>query len=387
MNQETPAGAKSGRTGQRRRESDARNPRPDSEQSTIGEPRDKPLIQGAGPRSTRNTQAGERTLELDVEGVDPVALLGPADATLHTLAAFFRTRIVVRAGKVLLSGPAEEQEELVELFGRLVQRCRSGEAVTPELLEAEVGAIRASRRRVKPAEAGADILVVRTPRKTIVAKSANQRAYLEAIARSEVVLAIGPAGTGKTYLAVATAVEALVSGRANRIVLTRPAVEAGESLGFLPGTLKEKVDPYLRPLYDALFDMVPGERMRRLLEEEVIEVAPLAYMRGRTLSDSYIILDEAQNTTSTQMRMFLTRLGWNSKAIVTGDTTQIDLPHSHTSGLVEAESLLGAVPGIKIVRFNETDVVRPPLVSRIITAYEARFAKEGNRGEDTGPEY
>ncbi len=326
-------------------------------------------------------------MELDVEGVDPVALLGPADATLHTLAAFFRTRIVVRAGKVLLSGPAEEQEELVELFGRLVQRCRSGEAVTPELLEAEVGAIRASRRRVKPAEAGADILVVRTPRKTIVAKSANQRAYLEAIARSEVVLAIGPAGTGKTYLAVATAVEALVSGRANRIVLTRPAVEAGESLGFLPGTLKEKVDPYLRPLYDALFDMVPGERMRRLLEEEVIEVAPLAYMRGRTLSDSYIILDEAQNTTSTQMRMFLTRLGWNSKAIVTGDTTQIDLPHSHTSGLVEAESLLGAVPGIKIVRFNETDVVRPPLVSRIITAYEARFAKEGNRGEDTGPEY
>jgi len=227
---------------------------------------------------------------------------------------------------------------------------------------------------------------VRTPRKTIFAKSPNQKEYLRAIGSAEVVLAIGPAGTGKTYLAVAAAVEALVAGRANRIVLTRPAVEAGESLGFLPGTLKDKVDPYLRPLYDALFDMVPAERMRRLMEEEVVEVAPLAYMRGRTLSDSYIILDEAQNTTSTQMRMFLTRLGWNSRAIVTGDITQIDLPHAHASGLVEAESLLGFVPGIRIVRFDRSDVVRPPLVSRIISAYEGRQTHRGRKSEDSGPE-
>ncbi len=312
----------------------------------------------------------------------------------------------MREGSIRLSGPVEEREELVELLKRLLRKCSRGENITPELIEAEIEFLRAGRRNGKP-EDELQPISVRTPRKTIFAKSANQQAYLRAINQYDVVLAIGPAGTGKTYLAVAAAVQALVSGRANRIVLTRPAVEAGESLGFLPGTLKDKVDPYLRPLYDALFDMVPAERMRRLLEEEVIEIAPLAYMRGRTLSDSYIILDEAQNTTSTQMRMFLTRLGWNSKAIVTGDVTQIDLSHPHTSGLVEAEAFLGRVPGISIVRFNEADVVRPPLVSRIITAYEMRLGRRPssrgqaeaeneekvsdagteNHAEDTGPEH
>lgn len=267
----------------------------------------------------------------------------------------------------------------------MLKRCRRGEAVTPELVEAEIDSLRQGKKNGETVNA--EEFALRTPRKTIVAKSQNQQEYLRAIARRDVVLAIGPAGTGKTYLAVAAAVQALVSGRANRIVLTRPAVEAGESLGFLPGTLKDKVDPYLRPLYDALFDMVPAERVRRLIEEEVVEVAPLAYMRGRTLSDSYIILDEAQNTTSTQMRMFLTRLGWNSKAIVTGDVTQIDLARPHASGLVEAESFLGTVPGISIIRFNEADVVRPPLVSRIITAYESRFSREERKGEDSGPEH
>ncbi len=335
---------------------------------------------------------------ISIEGIDPVCLLGPADANLHVLAKHYRTRVVVRSGRVRLSGPAEEEPELLELFHRLMERCRKGEVISPELVEAEIrrrkteggGTNRQehgeSKRR--KAEKGArnsetgtrsshDELTVRTPRKTIITKGPNQQAYLRAIAQNDIILAIGPAGTGKTYLAVAVALEAFVSGRANRIVLTRPAVEAGESLGYLPGTFREKVDPYLRPLYDALFDMMPIERVKRLIEEEVIEVAPLAYMRGRTLSDSYIILDEAQNTTSTQMRMFLTRLGWNSKTIVTGDITQIDLAQPDSSGLVEAEQRLHSVKGISICRFTEKDVVRPPLVSRIITAYERKMKTEG----------
>jgi phosphate starvation-inducible PhoH-like protein len=278
----------------------------------------------------------------------------------------FSSRIVARGGELILSGPFPEEAELVATVERLLARCRRGEVLSPDLVDAECG-------RSAPAdEAGPDPLTLKTPRKVIVAKTANQRGYVGAMRTNDIIFAIGPAGTGKTYLAVAAAVEALTSGRASRIILTRPAVEAGESLGYLPGSFKDKVDPYLRPLYDALFDMMPLEKARRLIEEEVIEVAPLAFMRGRTLSDAYIILDEAQNTTSTQMRMFLTRLGWNSRAIVTGDITQIDLTHHHVSGLVEAEERLAAVPGIAIVHMTGQDVVRPPLVSRIIAAYDTR---------------
>ena len=355
------------------------------------DPPEEPGGKTAAGDSRKSKSKNQPTI-VDIEDVDPLALLGPADANLHVLAAHYPVEVVVRSGQVFLSGPAEERRELAELLDRLIGRCRKGEVVSAELLEAEIGRFKGKGpggRGIKGSreEEESGQLTVRTPRKTIVAKSRNQQDYLQAISRSDIVLAIGPAGTGKTYLAVATAVEALHGGRASRIVLTRPAVEAGESLGFLPGSLKDKVDPYLRPLYDALFDMVPAERMRRLIEEEVIEIAPLAYMRGRTLSDSYIILDEAQNTTSTQMRMFLTRLGWNSRAIVTGDITQIDLPHAHVSGLVEAEALLAAVPGIRIVRFNESDVVRPPLVSRIITAYEGRTTRENRGNENKGPEH
>jgi len=296
--------------------------------------------------------------------------LGPADVNLKVLTQRFQTRVVVREGMVRLSGPETEQAELTELFNRLLARCRAGEVLSPELVAAEVANLRSAVGDRK-AQAG-NPLTIRTPRKTIVAKSPNQRRYLQAIADNDIVFAIGPAGTGKTYLAVAVALEALTTGRASRIILTRPAVEAGESLGYLPGTFKEKIDPYLRPLYDALFDMMPLARVKALIDEEVIEVAPLAFMRGRTLSDGFIILDEAQNTTSSQMKMFLTRLGWNSKAVVTGDVTQIDLAHQHTSGLIEAEELLRACPGIAVVRFDEGDVVRPPLVSRIIKAYENR---------------
>jgi phosphate starvation-inducible PhoH-like protein len=286
---------------------------------------------------------------ISVEDIDPLALLGPADVNLTTLAKHYKTAIVVRDGRIMLSGPKAEESELMGLLDRLLARVRRGEPLSPELISAEVDRLRRSREP-GAAKGEPEVLAIRTPRKAIFAKTHNQRIYLQAIQRSDIILAVGPAGTGKTYLAVAAALESLVSGHSSRIILTRPAVEAGESLGYLPGTFKEKVDPYLRPLYDALFDMMPMERVQRLIEQEVIEVAPLAFMRGRTLSDAYIILDEAQNTTSTQM----------------------DLAAANTSGLIEAVERLTGVTGISIVRLTDADVVRPPLVSRIIRAYENR---------------
>jgi phosphate starvation-inducible PhoH-like protein len=207
-------------------------------------------------------------------------------------------------------------------------------------------------------------------KKILAPKSVNQRRYLEAIERNDLVIGVGPAGTGKTYLAVAMGISALMNKQVARIILTRPAVEAGERLGFLPGTLQEKVDPYLRPLYDALYDMLDGERVEKLLERNVIEVAPIAFMRGRTLNDSFIILDEAQNSTAEQMKMVLTRQGFNSKMVVNGDITQIDLPAGRRSGLVDALEILKGVEGISVVLFDEKDVVRHPLVQRIVKAYE-----------------
>lgn len=214
-------------------------------------------------------------------------------------------------------------------------------------------------------------------KKQVAPKSATQRRYIEAIQNKDVVFGIGVAGTGKTYLAVAMAVQALMQKQVNRIVLARPAVEAGEKLGFLPGDLQDKVDPYLRPLYDALFDLIDYERVTKLLEKRVIEVAPLAFMRGRTLSDAFIILDEAQNTTSEQMKMFLTRIGFGSKAVITGDVTQIDLPTGKRSGLVEADRILSNVKDIEFVYFTEKDVVRHHLVQMIIRAYEEHTSKGG----------
>ena len=212
-------------------------------------------------------------------------------------------------------------------------------------------------------------------KKQVAPKSATQRRYIETIQQKDIVFGIGPAGTGKTYLGVAMAVQALMQKQVNRIVLARPAVEAGEKLGFLPGDLQEKVDPYLRPLYDALFDLVDYERVTKLLEKRVIEIAPLAFMRGRTLSDAFVILDEAQNTTSEQMKMFLTRIGFGSKAVITGDVTQIDLPTGKRSGLVEAERVLAGIDGIDFVYFSDKDVVRHKLVQMIIKAYEEHGKK------------
>jgi phosphate starvation-inducible protein PhoH and related proteins len=219
-------------------------------------------------------------------------------------------------------------------------------------------------------------------KRNVTPKTLNQKLYLEAIEKYDMVFGIGPAGTGKTYLAVSMAVKALLDKKVNRIVLTRPAVEAGERLGFLPGTLQEKIDPYLKPLYDALYDMLDVERVDRHLERGVIEIAPIAFMRGRTLNDSFVILDEAQNTTPEQMKMFLTRIGYNSKAVITGDITQIDLPTGKLSGLIEARNVISGVEGISFIHFNEKDVVRHPLVQRIVRAYEA-YSAQNIAGQQT----
>jgi phosphate starvation-inducible PhoH-like protein len=216
-------------------------------------------------------------------------------------------------------------------------------------------------------------------KKTVTPKNASQRRYMEEIESHDMTFGIGPGGTGKTYLAVAMAVSALLTKQVNRIILARPAVEAGERLGFLPGTLQEKIDPYMRPLYDALYDMLDADKLERFLEKGIIEVAPLAFMRGRTLNDSFVILDEAQNTTSEQMKMFLTRLGFNSKAVITGDVTQIDLPTGKKSGLVEAMEICGRIPGISVNQFGEKDVVRHNLVQQIIRAYEEHDAAHPQR--------
>ena len=226
-------------------------------------------------------------------------------------------------------------------------------------------------------------------KKTVTPKNASQRRYMEEIETHDMTFGIGPGGTGKTYLAVAMAVSALLTKTVNRIILARPAVEAGERLGFLPGALQEKIDPYMRPLYDALYDMLDADKLERFLEKGIIEVAPLAFMRGRTLNDSFVILDEAQNTTSEQMKMFLTRLGFNSKAVVTGDITQIDLPQGKKSGLVEALEICGRIPGISVIQFGEKDVVRHNLVQQIIRAYEEYDGAPGQRsgnGKSQGKE-
>ncbi|MEO0102613.1 MAG: PhoH family protein [candidate division WOR-3 bacterium] len=305
-------------------------------------------------------------ISVPLKGIDPILILGIADSNLAFISKFFSSQIIVRNDRVRIWGPQKEAEEVRTLFLNLFKRLRRGETLNPQVIKEEIEKVK-SEIQSTPEEKE---LGITTPKKVIYPKTEHQKEYLKAIDEYDIVIAIGPAGTGKTYLAVAKAISSLLSGKVERIILTRPAVEAGESLGFLPGDFREKVSPYLRPLYDALFDMLPIEKVKRLIDEEVIEVAPLAYMRGRTLSDAFIILDEGQNTTQTQMKMFLTRLGYNSKAIVTGDITQIDLQGKTLSGLVDAKNRLSKVSGVQIVYFDQSDVTRPGIVSRIIRAYE-----------------
>ena len=303
------------------------------------------------------------------------ALFGPYDQNIKYLESLLSVRVGGRGAELIVEGDEADVaivERILKDFSQLFAEGRTPS--TSELRDAfkqiaddRVSSLRdllTGQKKINPGG-----------RKQVTAKGPNQKRYLEAIENNDIVFGIGPAGTGKTFLAVAMAVQFLLSKRVNRIVLARPAVEAGEKLGFLPGDLQDKVDPYLRPLYDSLFDLMEVEKATRFLEKRVIEVAPLAFMRGRTLSDAFIILDEAQNTTSEQMKMFLTRIGFGSKAVITGDVTQIDLPSGRKSGLVEAQRVVSGIDGIVFVQFDERDVVRHQLVQMIIKAYDEHNKK------------
>jgi phosphate starvation-inducible PhoH-like protein len=313
-----------------------------------------------------------KKIELPPRGLE--TLFGVHDQNIKYLESLLDVRIDARGQDVSIDGDPKDVETVERILQDFSDLFKEGKHFTDKELReafAQIAEDRAfslrdyfTKARFNPAG-----------KKQVAPKSVNQRKYIQAIQEKDVVFGIGVAGTGKTYLAVAMAVQALMQKQVNRIVLARPAVEAGEKLGFLPGDLQDKVDPYLRPLYDALFDLIDYERVTRLLEKRVIEVAPLAFMRGRTLSDAFIILDEAQNTTSEQMKMFLTRIGFGSKAVITGDVTQVDLPTGKRSGLVEAERILSKLEGIEFVYFTDKDVVRHKLVQLIIRAYEEQGKK------------
>ena len=302
-----------------------------------------------------------------------MALAGEAEATLHRLEALTGASLVLRGLSLHLRGRASQLERasgLVELLRPLWQE---GQSITQVDVQTALTALDTGRGEEHRA-LGGQVLATSRSGRPVRPRTLRQKAFVEAIERHDLTLAIGPAGTGKTFLATVQAVRMLQERKVERLILTRPAVEAGERLGFLPGDLQQKVDPYLRPLYDALHSLLGNERTAQLLEKGTIEVAPLAYMRGRTLADAFVILDEAQNTTCAQMRMALTRLGENSRMVVTGDTTQIDLPPGQLSGLVEAAQVLQGVEGVAICRFGDADVVRHPLVQRLVQAYASRDA-------------
>jgi len=310
-----------------------------------------------------------------------VSLLGSRDELLQVIEEEFDSDIHVRGNEITVTGSATEAATIGELFEELTALIASGTEVTAEIVQRSVAMLR-RKSGARPADVlTLDILSTRG--RTIRPKTLNQKRYVDAIDKHTIVFAIGPAGTGKTYLAMAKAVKALQAKEVNRIILTRPAVEAGERLGFLPGTLYEKIDPYLRPLYDALHDMVDPDSIPRLLAAGTIEIAPLAYMRGRSLNDSFIILDEAQNTSAEQMKMFLTRLGFGSKIVVTGDVTQVDLPAGQVSGLRMIQDVLDGVPDVYFCKLTAHDVVRHRLVADIVDAYArydaARAAAEAGR--------
>ncbi len=297
-------------------------------------------------------------------------LSGDMDRNLKMIEKLTGVQVGVRGEKMFFNGPEKKVEDVQRLVVDIIDNLGKGRSITNGDIEHIFRQLN-NGAAADYSELASETMVL-TPRKSVVPKSRNQKLYLERIGSDDIVFGVGPAGTGKTYLAMAAAVKALVSKEVSRIILTRPAVEAGEKLGFLPGDMYEKVNPYLRPLYDALFDMLSAEKALKMLERGVIEIAPLAFMRGRTLNDSFVILDEAQNTTTEQMKMFLTRLGFDSRAVITGDITQIDLPHRNSSGLVEVMDILGDIQGISFVAFSEKDVVRHPLVQAIIKAYEKR---------------
>jgi phosphate starvation-inducible PhoH-like protein len=311
-----------------------------------------------------------------------ISLLGSSDELLRALERAFDSDIHVRGNEFTITGPPDETAVIVRLVEELIELAKSGTHVTPDTIERMVHML-TTPGQARPV----DVLttnILSNRGKTIRPKTVNQKRYVDTIDRHTVVFGIGPAGTGKTYLAMAKAVKALQDKEVNRIILTRPAVEAGERLGFLPGTLYDKIDPYLRPLYDALHDMLDPDSIPKLMAAGTIEVAPLAYMRGRTLNDSFIILDEAQNTSPEQMKMFLTRLGFGSKIVVTGDVTQVDLPGGQTSGLRTIETILRDIDDIAFCRLSSEDVVRHKLVGRIVDAYGRYDEAQGDRRAQNG---
>jgi phosphate starvation-inducible PhoH-like protein len=329
--------------------------------------------------------------KIKIEGTDTFGLLGLNDSNLEIVERRFDATVVVRGDTITLRGSGAELDHLERIFKELLFLLKKNGSLTTNDVETVIDLVTANGEPAVPKTFASgfttdelDNVILFTKNSIIRTKTPGQREYLKQIRSNDIVFAVGPAGTGKTYLAVAFAVASLKNNEITKIVLTRPAVEAGESLGFLPGDLKEKIDPYLRPLYDALDDMIPAEKLRGYLEKRVIEIAPLAYMRGRTLNNAFVILDEAQNASAMQMKMFLTRLGPNSRAIVTGDVTQIDLPSKQSSGLVQIQEVLRGVEGIAFVYFDRQDVVRHRLVKDIIDAYE-KYHNGGPQGGEVTP--
>ncbi len=317
----------------------------------------------------------------DVEVTDPALLLrltGPNSSCLRALEAEFDVTMGLRGHTIRIQGSPKSVAGVERVLAELLD-VLSDRKLSPSEIARAARTLR-DHPELRLRDLFDDVVLITSSRRTVTPKGIAQQNYVQAIRNSDVVFGIGPAGTGKTYLAMAMAVHALQQKRVKRIILTRPAVEAGERLGFLPGDLADKVNPYLRPLYDALHDMMDYERVGVLMQKGTIEVAPLAFMRGRTLNDAFVILDEAQNTTPEQMKMFLTRLGFHSKAVVTGDITQIDLPEGRPSGLQDAEGLLSSVEEIEFCRFTDVDVVRHPLVQRIVRAYDERDARKKAQG-------
>ncbi|HXZ02067.1 MAG TPA: PhoH family protein [Stellaceae bacterium] len=319
------------------------------------------------------SDAGDGRVQMQFDDNSLLAqLFGERDENLDRIERQLGVSVVSRGNRIAISGPTQRTDVARTALSALYDRLKRGLEVDGAAVDA---ALRLAQSRPGRRDLWTEGEEIRTRKRRISARSPNQAAYIRALREHELVFALGPAGTGKTYLAVATAVDMMMSGTVERIVLSRPAVEAGERLGFLPGDLREKVDPYLRPLYDALYDMLPGDQVMKRLASGEIEIAPLAFMRGRTLANAFVILDEAQNTTPVQMKMFLTRLGENARMAVTGDLSQIDLPQGAQCGLRDALETLRGVDGLSVVEFNETDVVRHPLVSRIVRAYDQREGK------------
>ena len=317
--------------------------------------------------------AEKKSLSLLLEGIDQRLLFGQNDVSLRIIESSFVARVVARGDRLTIEGAPRDVDQVARLVDDLVTRIRQGDIITEQYLHYAISMVKENGFG-PAAEISTENLLTSALKKAIKPKTVGQSRYVEAVDRHDLVFSIGPAGTGKTYLAVAMAVAELKANRVKRLVFTRPAVEAGESLGFLPGDIRAKVDPYLRPVYDALYDMLQPDKIRKLLDLGVIEIAPLAFMRGRTLNEAFVVLDEAQNTTSAQMKMFLTRIGEDSKAIITGDITQIDLDRPQNSGLVKVQKILKSIDGISFVYLSDKDVVRHRLVQKIIKAYE-RYEK------------